>query len=120
MVAQSEGVITKSYTDGTASADVTVYQHPDSPGNKHIPPGGSSGQYLKYSSSGTAAWSAIAGSDVGLFTGATSGAAGTQGTVPAPAQSTYNANGNRHYLRSDGVWSNDPVTTYDTIQLNVV
>lgn len=121
VVKKSNGVITKSYTDGTASADITVYEHPTTAGNKHIPSGGSTGQYLKYGgSSGTAAWSAISGSDVPVFTAATSGAAGTQGTVPAPAQSTYDANGNRHYLRSDGVWSNDPVTTYDTIQLNVV
>lgn len=121
VVKKSNGVITKSYTDGTASADITVYEHPTTAGNKHIPSGGSSGQYLKYGgSSGTASWSSIGGSDVSVFTKATSSAAGTQGTVPAPAQTTYNANGNRHYLRSDGVWSNDPVTTYDTIQLNVV
>jgi hypothetical protein len=121
VVKKSNGVITKSYTDGTASADIAVYEHPSTAGNKHIPSGGSSGQYLKYGgSSGTASWSAIGGSDVSVFTKATSSAAGTQGTVPAPAQATYNANGNRHYLRSDGVWSNDPVTEYDTLQLNVV
>lgn len=34
----------------------TVYTHPTSSGYKHIPSGGSSGQYLKYSSSGTAQW----------------------------------------------------------------
>ena len=34
----------------------TVYTHPTSSGYKHIPSGGSSGQYLKYSSSGTAMW----------------------------------------------------------------
>ncbi|MDE7149669.1 MAG: hypothetical protein K2O01_04595, partial [Bacteroidales bacterium] len=34
----------------------TVYSHPTSAGNKHIPSGGSSGQYLKYYSSGTAQW----------------------------------------------------------------
>jgi hypothetical protein len=121
VVKKSNGVITKSYTDGTASADITVYEHPSTAGNKHIPSGGSTGQYLKYGgSSGTATWSSIGGSDVSVFTKATSSAAGTQGTVPAPAQSTYNANGNRHYLRSDGVWCDRPVTEYDTIQLNVV
>ena len=34
----------------------TVYTHPTSAGNKHIPTGGSAGQFLKYSSSGTAVW----------------------------------------------------------------
>ena len=35
----------------------TVYTHPTSAGNKHIPAGGSSGQFLKWSAAGTAAWS---------------------------------------------------------------
>jgi hypothetical protein len=120
IVKKSEGVITKSYTDGTASADLVVYQHPAGPGNKHIPQGGSSGNFLKYSADGTAVWSNISGSDVPVFTAATSSAAGARGTVPGPATTTYNANGNRHYLRSDAVWSDDPVTTYDTLTLNVV
>jgi len=34
----------------------TVYTHPITAGNKHVPSGGSSGKYLKYSASGTAAW----------------------------------------------------------------
>ena len=32
------------------------YSHPTSAGNKHIPSGGSAGQILTYSSSGTATW----------------------------------------------------------------
>jgi hypothetical protein len=32
------------------------YSHPTSAGNKHIPSGGGSNQFLKYSSSGTAVW----------------------------------------------------------------
>ena len=35
----------------------TVYTHPTSAGNKHIPSGGSSGQILKWSENGTAVWS---------------------------------------------------------------
>ena len=35
----------------------TIYTHPTSSGNKHIPAGGSSGQILKWSAAGTAAWS---------------------------------------------------------------
>ena len=40
-----------NYTDTN-----TVYTHPTSAGNKHIPTGGESGQFLKYTSSGTAVW----------------------------------------------------------------
>ena len=36
----------------------TVYTHPTSSGNKHIPSGGSSGQILRWSSDGTAVWGA--------------------------------------------------------------
>lgn len=36
----------------------TVYTHPTSSGNKHIPSGGSSGQILRWSADGTAAWGA--------------------------------------------------------------
>tara|TARA_R100001463_G_scaffold18274_1_gene45889 strand:- start:3018 stop:5321 length:2304 start_codon:yes stop_codon:yes gene_type:complete len=40
----------------TASAN--NYSHPTSAGNVHIPSGGSSGQFLKYDSAGTAVWAA--------------------------------------------------------------
>ena len=36
----------------------TVYTHPITSGNKHIPSGGSSGQFLKWSADGTATWAA--------------------------------------------------------------
>lgn len=45
----------KSKLDGIAEG-ANNYTHPTSAGNKHIPSGGSSGQILGYSSSGTAAW----------------------------------------------------------------
>jgi len=38
-----------------------TYTHPTSSGNKHIPTGGASGQFLKYSSSGTAVWASSSG-----------------------------------------------------------
>ncbi len=50
----------------------TVYTHPTTPGNKHIPSGGSNGQYLKWSADGTAVWDTIAD---GLELGETSGTA---------------------------------------------
>lgn len=43
----------------------TVYTHPTTAGNKHIPSGGSSGQYLKYSASGTAQWAKPTASEIG-------------------------------------------------------
>ena len=48
----------KVLTDVPANAKFTdtVYTHPSTAGNKHIPTGGASGQVLKYSASGTAVW----------------------------------------------------------------
>ena len=40
----------------TISSANTVYTHPTSAGNKHIPAGGSSGQILRWSADGTAVW----------------------------------------------------------------
>ena len=51
--------VTASSTNGKVSVDgtdITVYTHPTTDGNKHIPSGGSSGQILKYSAAGTAEW----------------------------------------------------------------
>jgi len=41
---------------GSVTTPNTVYTHPTTAGNKHIPTGGASGQFLKYTSSGTAVW----------------------------------------------------------------
>jgi hypothetical protein len=40
----------------TGSATANDYTHPTGAGNKHIPTSGSSGEFLKYDSSGTAVW----------------------------------------------------------------
>ncbi len=49
-------------TDGTKldtiATNANNYVHPTTAGNKHIPTGGASGQFLKYSASGTAVWAA--------------------------------------------------------------
>ncbi len=53
----------KAFTDGQydklfgIEALANYYIHPWTDGNKHIPSGGSAGQFLKYSASGTAIWS---------------------------------------------------------------
>jgi hypothetical protein len=40
----------------TGSTNANNYVHPTTTGNKHVPSGGSSDQYLKYSANGTAVW----------------------------------------------------------------
>ena len=47
----------KAKLDGIA-AGANAYSHPTTSGNKHIPSGGSSGQILRWSADGTAAWGA--------------------------------------------------------------
>ena len=47
----------KSNTNGNIKingTETTVYTHPTTSGNKHIPSGGSSGQILRWSADGTA------------------------------------------------------------------
>lgn len=82
----------------------TVYTHPTTSGNKHIPAGGSSGQILRWSADGTAVWGADNNTTYSAMTGATSSAAGNAGLVPAPA-----AGAQASFLRGDGTWA-VPVT----------
>lgn len=97
----------KTKLDGIATG-ANNYTHPTSSGNKHIPSGGSSGQILRWSADGTAAW----GSDNNTWTamvGATSSANGSVGYVNAvPPKDGYNTK----YLRADGSWQVPPNTTY--------
>jgi hypothetical protein len=56
----AEGLMSTAHhdkLDGIATS-ANNYTHPTGAGNKHIPTGGSSGQFLKYSASGTAVWAA--------------------------------------------------------------
>lgn len=77
----------------------TVYTHPTTSGNKHIPSGGSSGKILRWSADGTAVWGDDKDTTYNDFTGATSNAAGTHGLVPAPTSDE------RYYvLCADGTW----------------
>lgn len=85
----------------------TVYTHPTSSGNKHIPSGGSSGQILRWSANGTAVWGNDNNTTYSNFRGASTSAAGGSGLVPAPAQGSAN-----RYLRSDGTWQVPPNTVY--------
>ena len=122
IVQKSNGVITKSFTDGSADADVTVYTHPTTAGNKHIPTGGGTtsgtGDILIWNgSSGTAKWDFLTNaSTLDDMVGATANAGGKHGLAPAPAAGQNAA----YYLRGDGTWSNDPVIPADTLHLHVV
>ena len=50
--------VDKKKLDGI-TANANNYTHPNTPGNKHIPAGGSEGQILQYESDGTAKWATI-------------------------------------------------------------
>ena len=78
----------------------TVYTHPTTSGNKHIPSGGKEGQILRWSSDGTAYWGADNNTTYSDMKGATSSAAGTHGLVPAPASGSQAS-----FLRGDGKWA---------------
>ena len=93
----SSGVISSTDTD-------TVYTHPTSAGNKHIPTGGAAGQFLKYSASGTAVWAApsyTTNTDtqlsdsyvIGLFSGGTNVTLASDGTISS-VNTTYSVGDN--------------------------
>ena len=77
----------------------TVYTHPTTSGNKHIPSGGSAGQFLKWSADGTAVWAADNNTWTALK-GATADTAGTAGYVAAPAKGQQS-----YFLRGDATWA---------------
>ena len=81
LIVNAGGTSKKVQIDNLPDTD-TVYTHPTTEGNKHIPSGGSSGQFLKYSSSGTATW---ASDNDTVYTHPT-----TDGNLHVPATSTTN------------------------------
>lgn len=103
--------ITYTKGDGTSGTLTTqdtntVYTHPTTSGNKHIPSGGSSGQILRWSADGTAAWGEDNNTTYSTFVKSGSGA--KAGLVPAPSTTA----GTTKYLREDGTWTAPPNTTY--------
>lgn len=75
------------------------YTHPTTSGNKHIPSGGASGQFLKWSADGTAVWAAdnnttySAGAGIGL-SGTTFSNAGVRSVVTGSTNGTIIVNTN--------------------------
>lgn len=93
----------------------TVYTHPTSAGNIHLPSGGASGNFLKWSSAGTGKWESLTKAEVTTalgytppttnttysnMTAATASAAGKTGLVPAPA-----AGAQDKFLRGNATWA---------------
>lgn len=91
------------YTPPETNTD-TVYTHPTGSGYNHIPSGGSSGQILRWSADGTAAWGADNNTTYSNFVKSGSGA--KAGLVPAPPTTA----GTTKYLREDGTWVVPPDT----------
>lgn len=85
------------------------YVHPTTSGNKHIPSGGSSGQILRWSEDGTAAWGADSDTTYNVFKGATASNKGQKGLVPEPQ-----VGANKALLFGNGVWSNVYLDFYNT------
>lgn len=79
----------KTKLNGIASG-ANNYSHPTGNGNNHIPKDGSSGQYLKYSSTGTAQWASHC-NFVGKISGALSLEPGMVGNLSADATITIKA-----------------------------
>lgn len=76
-----------------------IYTHPTTAGNKHIPAGGSSGQILKYSAAGTAAWSSLSNAGIAPkpVTSSNVGQIVTWGT-------SYDSDTTDYTLPSGGTW----------------
>lgn len=98
-VTAATAVVKTDITGLGIPAQDTVYTHPTSSGNKHIPSGGSAGQFLKWSADGTAVWAAD-NNTWNALNGATATAAGTAGYVAAPAKGQQG-----YFLRGDATWA---------------
>lgn len=100
---------TNDYTtaEKTKLSGLSNYTHPTTSGSKHIPTGGTSGQFLRWSADGTAEWGADNNTTYSNMKGATSSAAGTSGLVPAPE-----AGKQEKFLCGNGTWQSPVGTTY--------
>ena len=77
-IASGATKVESSSTNGyikIGGTDTKVYSHPTGDGNSHIPSGGSSGQFLAWSSSGVAKWVSNPNSDTKNTAGSTNNAA---------------------------------------------
>lgn len=84
------------------------YSHPTSEGNKHIPSGGASGNWLKWSSAGTAAWGALPSASTSAagivqLNSATNSTSTSQAATASAVKAAYDkANHSHNYLSTSG------------------
>ena len=91
----------------------TIYVHPTTAGNKHIPAGGSSGQILRWSADGAAAWGADVDTDTNTWDANSKTVAGYVSAPGAVAHKVWktDASGNPGW-RDDADTDTDTNTTY--------
>ena len=94
-------------TTGVFTISSAMYTHPTTSGNKHIPSGGSSGQILRWTEDGTAAWGDDNNTTYDIFTGCSVATDGSNGLVPAPKKADTSK-----FLSSNGTWATPPNTVY--------
>ena len=104
-----------SLNDGTTVEDkfktIVNYSHPNTPGYKHVPAGGSDGQILRWKADGEAQWGDDnTGEKYEVFKPATSTTSAVDGLVPAPSITETN-----RFLKSDGTWGIPTDTTYEEV-----
>lgn len=95
------GITKQNVTDAlgyTPPTTDTKYTHPTTSGNKHIPSGGSSGQILRWSADGTAAWGNDNNTTYGVATSSALGLvkSGTDITVDSSGNVSVNDGSHNH------------------------
>lgn len=107
----------KSKLNGIAN-NANNYVHPTTAGNKHIPSGGSSGQILRWSASGTAVWGNDNNTTYSIATASTAGLVKPASVITKPIINSASTTSGKYYhvqMSSDGnmfvnvPWTN---TTY--------
>lgn len=84
------------------AAEANKYVHPTISGNKHIPSGGASGQILKWSADGTAAWGDDNNSDTKVTQTNTTGSADYRMVLSSNANDTTETNTTRKSVNFTG------------------
>lgn len=102
---KDSGFTIESSVPANAKFTDTVYTHPTTAGNKHVPSGGSSGQLLKWSAAGTAAWSTITPADIGA-----AASSHTHSYIPTTASCNKNWNWSGQSGQPTWLWGGEDGT----------
>jgi hypothetical protein len=106
------GLIGYNSSTGVISTTANNYVHPTTAGNKHIPSGGSAGQFLKYSASGTAVWAADNNT---TYSNATTSASGLMSSTDKTKLNGI-ASGADNYTGWNFVDTTDTATRIDSLE----